>query len=148
MKEEQQKYLGNTQRAFKKLYHDPYMDETDKNAFNNNDDLFNDHIERMNEVNKAKNLQKIRNRKLKLLDHIADTMGREADKEEARYEDFLKEIQKKEIEENQRYRDKLIQLVVDDVDRNLHPEKEHPADKSAEKPFELMKGYPLYERAE
>jgi hypothetical protein len=72
----------------------------DKNIFNNNEDLFRDPVEELNALNRAKNIQKIRNRKLRLMDHIADTMEREANKEEERYENFLNEIKQKEIKED------------------------------------------------
>lgn len=121
------------------------LDSDPKSAFNNNDDLFRDHIQELNQMNEQKNLQSIRNRKLRLINYMAEAIEREAAKEEERYEVFLNDLKKREIENNQLYRDRLIKLVMDDVD-GKNPEGSAGVD-PIEKPFQVLKNQALHERA-
>lgn len=68
---------------------------------------------------------------------MAEAIEREAAKEEERYEVFLNDLKKREVENNQLYRDRLIKLVMDDVD-GKNPEGSAGVD-PIEKPFQVLK---------
>ena len=76
------------------------------------------------------------------MNHIANAMEKEADEEEAKYTEFLRDIQLKEVQAKKDYRDRLIELVVNDVDGTQDQED------SAGKPFQMLKNGPLYDRSE